>query len=122
MRGEREYYAGVGLGDHDWRDQAPGLTGSGGTDEAGKLGGNEGGGPSEWFLGCDVTRRHPCAEDWAVALAGRRMASILTAPDYASLQARARLLLHHHMRRRDRMHRHATEIRSVPIGTEISPS
>jgi hypothetical protein len=32
-RGGRSYYAGVGLGDHDWRDSTVGL---------------EGGGPSQW--------------------------------------------------------------------------
>jgi hypothetical protein len=38
--------------------------------------------------GCSEAHQSPCSEDWAVALAGRRMASIRTAMSYAELQAR----------------------------------
>ena len=74
-RGERSFYLGVGLGDHNWDQPASEAWVS------------EGGGTSRWSWGCSVHRQHPCSEDWAVAVAGRSMAAMLTAPNHTALQA-----------------------------------
>ena len=68
------YYLGVGLADYDWHVHGQKLSG-------------EGGGTSRWLWGCSVENQHPCSEDWAMTVAGRRMSTVLKAASYAELQA-----------------------------------
>jgi hypothetical protein len=68
------YYLGVGLADYDWHVHGQELSG-------------EGGGTSRWLWGCSVENQHPCSEDWAMTVAGRRMSTMLKAASYAELQA-----------------------------------
>jgi hypothetical protein len=63
---ERKYYLGVGMGDRDWTDDAEEMS-------------DVGGGTSRWTWGCSVDRKHPCSEDWAHAVMGQRIASVLKA-------------------------------------------
>lgn len=70
----RMYYLGVGLADYDWHVHGQKLSG-------------EGGGTSRWLWGCSVENQHPCSEDWAMTVAGRRMSTVLKAASYAELQA-----------------------------------
>ena len=67
------YYLGVGLADYDWHVHGQKLSG-------------EGGGTSRWLWGCSVENQHPCSEDWAMTVAGRRMSTVLKAASYAELQ------------------------------------
>ena len=74
--GASSFYLGVGLGDHNWDNPSSSSWAVGG------------GGTSRWAWRCSVHRQHPCAEDWAVAVAGRTMAAMLTAPSHETLLAR----------------------------------
>ena len=70
----RDFYIGAGLANYDWRVHGSDLLA-------------QGGGTSRWLWGCSVERQHPCSEDWAMTVAGRRMSSMLQATSYEDLQA-----------------------------------
>ena len=73
----RDFYIGAGLANYDWRVHGSDLLA-------------QGGGTSRWLWGCSVERQHPCSEDWAMTVAGRRMSSMLQATSYEELQASLR--------------------------------
>ena len=65
VRDGRELYLGAGLGNNPWDNQ------------------NE-----SWTAACSADFSAPCSEDWAAAVAGRRMKSLLLASNSSELLAR----------------------------------